>query len=400
MPIRTTCPECQAVYDLADHLGGKRVLCAECRCAIEVPSPDAVQVQQPSPVPPRKEERKEDDDRPRRRRRLDWDDEEDRLRRRPRPKTSGALVVGLVVGGVLVFGCGLCGLVGLLRSSSNPQQRPPMALAPPPLNPPFVQPPDAGLPEVRQGDALAKQGREKEAEKAFREAVRRNPDSAWAHCKLGLHLQEQGRFAEALVELRRGHDLGMGMPGWNQPSAEWVAYCEHLIDMDKRFPAILAGDAEPADDTEGVEYVTFSVVYKHRPATAARLAAATLAGDPRLAPEQYDLCLYNGACGAALAAAGRGDDAKGLPDKVVVMLRRQALRWLREDLKRYEQEAPIGGGVLMNVRRMLAHWQVDDDLSTVRDRVALDRLPEDERRAWQGLWKDVAVLRQKVGAAR
>ena len=24
MPIRTTCPECQAVYELADHLGGKR----------------------------------------------------------------------------------------------------------------------------------------------------------------------------------------------------------------------------------------------------------------------------------------------------------------------------------------------------------------------------------------
>jgi hypothetical protein len=399
MPIRITCPECRAVYDLADHLGGKRVLCAGCRSEIQVPSRDAIQDQPPPPAQPRKEERRTDDDRPRRRRlRLELDDNEGRPRRPRKQQSSSNLVAGLVLGGVLVFACGFCGLAALLRSS-RPKPAP-VAFGPGPVIPPGPRMQEGGMKEMRRGEALLNQGRAKEAEKAFRSAIDSNFANAEAHCKLGLALRDQGRFTEALAELRRGQELGFRGPGMGQQAAEWVEECKHFIDMDRRLPAILAGNAEPADDLERVEYVTLAI-YKQRPATAARFAAAILADDERLAPELEDLCLYNGACGAARAAAGRGDDCRGLPDKVVVMLRHQALRWLRKDLAQYKWRLEGGGGrALLVVRLQLEHWQVDDDLTTVRDPNALRDLPEDEQRAWQALWRDVAALLQKVPPAR
>jgi hypothetical protein len=39
----------------------------------------------------------------------------------------------------------------------------------------------------------------------------------------------QGKFRQALEELRRGHELGSKLPGWKLPSAEWVRQCEKLI---------------------------------------------------------------------------------------------------------------------------------------------------------------------------
>jgi hypothetical protein len=64
------------------------------------------------------------------------------------------------------------------------------------------------------------------------------------------------------------------------------------------------------------------------------------AADPKPNRRQFITRVAGGA--SALAAAGRGDDARGLPDKVVVMLRRQALRWLREDLALYARQAEAG----------------------------------------------------------
>ena len=170
------------------------------------------------------------------------------------------------------------------------------------------------------GSALYRLVRYADAEAELRESIRRNPASASAHCQLGLTLRDQGRFAEALDELQRGNDLGGRAPGWRSPSAEWVRDCRHLVEMDRRLPAVLAGDAE-GGAAERIELVSFCVLHKHLPAAAARLADAILADDAALSDDQRDLCRYDGACGAALAAAGRGEDARALPDKVVVMLR-------------------------------------------------------------------------------
>jgi hypothetical protein len=79
------------------------------------------------------------------------------------------------------------------------------------------------------------------------------------------------------------------------------------------------------------------------------------------------------------------------------MLRGQALRWLQADLALYtnlaNREEPTAKQA---VRQRLAHWQEDTDLASVRDKAALDKLPEDERQHWRKLWEDVAALLKKV----
>src|SRR5262249_48740478 len=121
---------------------------------------------------------------------------------------------------------------------------------------------------------------------------------------------------------------------------------------------------------------------------------------PRLAADLRQQHRYHAACSGALAAAGQGEDARNLPDKVRAMLRRQALAWLRTDLALYvrlaQRDEPAAKQA---VRQTLTHWQQATDLAAVRDRAALDQLPDDERQQWRQLWDDVAGLLVRVGAA-
>jgi Flp pilus assembly protein TadD len=248
------------------------------------------------------------------------------------------------------------------------------------------------------GNALAAQGRYQEAEASYREALRLKPDYPEAHCNLGHAVREQGRFTEALEELRRGHALGSQRPGWRYPSADWVRQCERLVELDRQLPAVLRGEAEPATPSEWLELAALCQrPCKRRHTAAARLYAGAFAADPKLAADLRQQHRYTAACSAALAAAGQGGDAERLPDKVIVMLRRQALRWLRADLALYEKMAGRDeAAARQTVRPRMHHWQQHADLATVRDPAALAQLPEDERQAWRQLWDEVAALLQKV----
>jgi serine/threonine-protein kinase len=235
------------------------------------------------------------------------------------------------------------------------------------------------------GHALSDQGRLAEAEAAFREAVRVNPNNAVALCNLGGCLRDQGRFAEAVEELRRGH-----------ASRESVLRCERLAELDRKLSAVLRGDVEPADARERLELAGLCQQYKQLPVTAARFSAEAFAEDPKLANDFRLRHRYNAACAAARGVGGQGEDARVLPDKVALMLRRQALAWLRADLALFATVAQRDEAGRQAVRQRLAHWQQDNDLAAVRDPAALARLPAPEREACQQLWAEVEVLRQRV----
>jgi len=49
------------------------------------------------------------------------------------------------------------------------------------------------------------------------------------------------------------------------------------------------------------------------------------------------------------------------------------------------------------MREKLEYWQAAAELASVRDRQALDHLPQDESTAWQSLWRDVDELLTRVG---
>jgi tetratricopeptide (TPR) repeat protein len=232
---------------------------------------------------------------------------------------------------------------------------------------------------------------------AYGKAIEIAPDYAEAHCNLGHALRNQGRLVEALEELRRGHALGSQRPGWPFPSADWVRQCERLVNLDRKLPAVLSGEAEPADATERLALGQLCGQYKRRYAAAVRFYADAFAADGKLTDNLDQQHRYHAACSAARAAAGQGEDAKRLPDKARLMLRRQALAWLRDDLAAYrklaERDAAAGKQL---VRERMQHWQRDADLASVRDPQALGQLPEDERRQWHQLWEEVATLLKKV----
>jgi serine/threonine-protein kinase len=250
------------------------------------------------------------------------------------------------------------------------------------------------------GVALHAQGKLAEAVADYKEALRLQPDDPRAYFNLGAALRGQGQFAESLRAFRRGHELSAKLPGRRPPSGYWVFQAERLVELDEQLPALLRGDAAPRDAAERLELARLCSL-KRWHAASARFYADAFAARPKLADDTEASHRYNAACAAALAGCGRGEDAAGLPDKARQGLRRQARAWLDAErlgladlLKRGKPEIDAA------VRQRLRHWEEDADLAGVRDRDALEKLPEAERDPWQRLWSDVAALRKPTPEPR
>jgi serine/threonine-protein kinase len=227
---------------------------------------------------------------------------------------------------------------------------------------------------------------------AFRQVIHLKADYAEAHCNLGQILQNKGQFTEALAHLRRGHELGTKQPGWRIPSAEWVRKAERMVALEKNLPAILHGEAQPADTPERLTLAKMCAARAWH-AAAVRLWADAFAADPRRAGDLNTQDRYNAACSAALAGCGFGNDDPPPGDAAREKLRRQALAWLRADLAAYiKLLAGANPQAPALVRQRLQHWQRDVDFRGVRGDDALAKLPEAERQDWQQLWQDVEAL--------
>ena len=75
----------------------------------------------------------------------------------------------------------------------------------------------------------------------------------------------------------------------------------------------------------------------------------------------------------------------------------QALDWLRADLKVCAKAVDTGPPQARQaVTRALQNWQKAPDLASLRDKDAVDKLPEAERDACRKFWADVAALLQRT----
>jgi len=167
-------------------------------------------------------------------------------------------------------------------------------------------------------------------------------------------------------------------------------------------PALLDGKGQPADAAEQRDLADLCQNCKRRYAAAARFYAAAFAAQPRLAEDLHTHDRYQAACAAALASAGKGEDAGGLDDPARGRLRRQALDWLRADLDAWTQVVEKGPPpARAQVQRTLTSWQNDADLASLRDQDTLAKRTEGERQACRKLWADVDALlkrnQQKAG---
>ena len=182
-----------------------------------------------------------------------------------------------------------------------------------------------------------------------------------------------------------------------RPFAQQLQNCEQYLALDSKLPAILRGETSPTNPGEALTLAQMCQEHKKRHVAAARLFADAFAAEPKLAADLNQQYRYNAACSAALAAAGEGEDARSLPDKVVTMFRHWALSWLRADLTAYAKLAERPDpAARQSVRQRLAHWQSDAGLASVRAKEALAELPEGEAGDWRKLWAEVDAFRQRA----
>jgi superkiller protein 3 len=262
-----------------------------------------------------------------------------------------------------------------------------------------IEPKDAKA-HYNLGVALWAKGRLDEAVAEYRQAIDLDPRDAQAHGALGVALLQQGRYAAAGNATRRALELLPADAPYRQTILRQLQQSEGMLALDRKLPAILTGEATPANAGEAASLASMcQQPYQKRYAASARLYADAFAAEPKLAADLRQQHRYNAACSAALAAAGQGEDARLLPDKVIFMFRRWALTWLRDDLKAYEGLAvQTNPAVRQAVRQRLLHWQEDSDLAGLREPATLAKLPDTERSECQKLWADVAALLKKCSA--
>jgi hypothetical protein len=163
-----------------------------------------------------------------------------------------------------------------------------------------------------------------------------------------------------------------------------------LIDIDEKLSLVLSGALKPQDAATQLRFADFCCRYKNRYATAVGFYQAAFAADAKVADELKGAHRYGAACAAALAAAGKGEDAAKLDDAKRAALRQQALAWLQADLKVIDTLLLAGKPeARQHGQKMLQVWQKDPDLASLRGE-AIGKLPDEERTGWTKLWGDVA----------
>ena len=183
--------------------------------------------------------------------------------------------------------------------------------------------------------------RHDEAVAEFRSTLHLLPEFAEAHCNLGRALVGQGRLLDGLVALRRGHELGSKNPGWHYPSAEWVRNAEWLVELDRKLPAIVGRQIQPADAAESLSFAQMCY-NKTLHEAAARMWANEFTLQPAMADDMNVQNRYNAACAAALAGSGQGKDNPPLDEAAKSKWRKQALDWLKADLAAWSKISDSG----------------------------------------------------------
>jgi tetratricopeptide (TPR) repeat protein/tRNA A-37 threonylcarbamoyl transferase component Bud32 len=251
-----------------------------------------------------------------------------------------------------------------------------------------------GLVQLRQGmlgPAPLRRERFSRAETSFRKALELDPGRGHNHVRLGDALKNQGQFTAALKAYRRGDELGRKEPGWPSYIGTRIREAEELVAVEER----LASSLKEGAGSPNLPLLTVAQLhgYKQHYAAAARCYVRAFEAQPKLAEDPANRYRYSAACFALLASGGQGEDAARLTAEERAGWRRQALDWLRGDLKQWTKKlanaAPRDRG---RIGQALRDWQRDSDLAAVRDVKALGKLVDPERSAWKQLWAEVAAL--------
>jgi len=250
---------------------------------------------------------------------------------------------------------------------------------------------------IGYGDLLRRMKKDGDAMLQYEELIWRHPHTDWGYFNKALILIHRNDRRAAVPLLRRclqindtqpatHFHLGMSLYLLGDRDGG-IFYLRTAHDLDPKYVQTLS---LKANATELLALAAMHQRYKRHYA-AARFFTDVFVLEPKRADDLEALHRYHAACAAALAAAGKGEDAGKLDDKEWIRLRKQALDWLRADLEAYTRLAEKADA-REAVRQRLTYWLKDTDLASVRDEKALAALPEAQRNEWQKLWADVAAL--------
>ncbi|MGF1579136.1 MAG: tetratricopeptide repeat protein, partial [Gemmataceae bacterium] len=212
---------------------------------------------------------------------------------------------------------------------------------------------------------------------------------------LGLVHYQQGSFREAIAAFQGAKRILPQRYPWNRLAQTKIAECQLWLDREKKLPAFLAS-AQNVSVQEHLAMVTLCVRYKKRYRDAVKLCADLFQREPKLANNLKEQHRYNAACVATLAASGKGAHAKKIDAQERTRLRQQAHQWLQADLTVSQAALQKNRFFASTIVDRMQHWKTDSDLTTVRDKKLLAKLPKDEQQPWQKLWSDVQVLEKSA----
>ncbi len=217
------------------------------------------------------------------------------------------------------------------------------------------------------------------------------PLLAKTYAALGQALAAQWNFAAAEPAFRRSLDLDPPpFETWPANVKKQIARCERMSRLEARLAESTAGADEPADDWLPLAQLCY--VRRHY-ATAADFYAKAIGASQKTADDCRAGHRFNAACAAALAGTGASDDAAGRTDAEKQSWRRQARDWLEKDLAHWTERVTVGGAAgRVDAGWYLTTWRQAGELSSLRDKPAIDQLPPNEREEWRGIWRQVDAL--------
>jgi tetratricopeptide (TPR) repeat protein len=278
-----------------------------------------------------------------------------------------------------------------------------------------------------KGLAEYRQGRPEQAIPWLEQSASGLPNRPGPRLVLAMAQFQSGSAREA----RRTLAAAVQVYPWNEspPASQMdlpVTWVSHVLRREAEamilpnLPAFLEGKYQPQDNDERIALLGICQ-FRGRYGSVARLYADAFAADPHLADDLNEKCLrrtrgreaaadrievFDSACRylaarcAALAGCGLGKDGEKLSEEERTRWRQQARDWLQADLAVWATMLDSDAQAARDLaKRMLEHWQVDPDLAGLRDPVALERLPLDERQKCRTLWNKVDAARNHVAAA-
>jgi eukaryotic-like serine/threonine-protein kinase len=160
--------------------------------------------------------------------------------------------------------------------------------------------------------------------------------------------------------------------------------------------AFLAGTYRPTDNDERLALVGICQ-FEDRTVALAHIYADAFAADPGLT-ETSRGHRYAAAKAAARAGSGRGSGAGALGEAERALWRGRAIDWLKQELVGYSKTLDNRNDrTRPQVLQRLRQWQTEGELAELRESVALNKLPPDERRRCLELWAEVRGILARHG---